>query len=132
MQRVNRTLAAFHQDYDLLLSSTMAKPPAKVGELYPSSADHAQMALLRILGFKSLLDFTIEKLGTDTLAWTPNTQLFNQTGQPAASLPLFEHEGLPIGVQLSAAFGDEATLFRISAQLEQARPWAGKRPPSVK
>ena len=131
MQQVNRTMAAFHADYDVMLSSTMAKPPSKIGELYPNSGDHVQMALLRVLGFKSLLDFTIKKLGTDTMAWTPNTQLFNQTGQPAASLPLFEHEGLPIGVQLSTAFGDEATLFRLSSQLEEARPWAGKRPPSL-
>ena len=60
---------------------------------------------------------------------TPNTQLFNQTGQPAISLPLAEaNDGMPIGVQLAARFGDEATLFRIAAQLEAARPWAQRRP----
>lgn len=131
MQRVNRTLAAFHQDYDLLLSSTLAKPPARVGEVYPSRGEHLQMAAMRAIATKGLLDFAVQQMGGKALSWTPNTQLFNQTGQPAASLPLFWKDGLPIGVQLSAAFGDEATLFRVSAQLEQARPWADKLPPGI-
>lgn len=56
--------------------------------------------------------------------------LFNQTGQPAMSLPLhFSREGLPIGVQVVGRFGAEATLFRLAAQVEQAAPWAGRAPP---
>jgi Asp-tRNA(Asn)/Glu-tRNA(Gln) amidotransferase A subunit family amidase len=56
--------------------------------------------------------------------------LFNQTGQPAISLPLFwSPEHLPIGVQLAARFGEEALLLRVAAQLAAARPWAGRRPP---
>jgi amidase len=52
------------------------------------------------------------------------------TGQPAISLPLGQtHAGLPIGVQLVARYGDEATLFRLAAQLEQALPWHRRRPP---
>lgn len=58
------------------------------------------------------------------------TGLFNWTGQPAVPLPLhWSAAGLPVGVQLAAGLGDEATLFRLSAQLEQARPWADRRPP---
>ena len=77
-------------------------------------------------------DVALEKMGSGKMAYTPNTQLFNQTGQPAMSVPLhWNTAGLPIGVQLAARFGDEATLFRVAAQLEAARPWAGKKPPMV-
>ena len=57
------------------------------------------------------------------------TPIFNVTGQPAASLPLhWNQEGLPIGVQFAARYGDEATLFRLASQLETAAPWRDKSP----
>jgi amidase len=71
-------------------------------------------------------------MAVDILELTPNTQLFNQTGQPAISLPLaWSAEGLPIGVQLAAALGREDLLVRIASQLEAAQPWANRRPPLV-
>ena len=58
------------------------------------------------------------------------TSLFNQTGQPALSLPLHQtDDGLPIGVQLVAAMGREDLLLRVAAQLEARVPWSGRRPP---
>jgi amidase len=58
------------------------------------------------------------------------TPLFNATGQPAMSVPLhWNDDDLPIGMQFVGRFGDEATLFRLAAQLEEAKPWFHKRPP---
>ena len=63
-------------------------------------------------------------------AATGFTQLFNAAGQPAMSVPLGQStDGLPLGVQFAASFGDEATLFRLAGQLEQAHPWRDRRPP---
>jgi amidase len=130
MQRTGRDVAAFFETHDLFLTSTWAAPPARLGELGLTWAEHAQMALLKALPIGKLLDVALDKMGSGKLAWMPNTQLFNQTGQPAMSVPLFWNAGgLPIGVQLAGRFGDEATLFRIAAQLEAARPWAQKKPP---
>jgi Asp-tRNA(Asn)/Glu-tRNA(Gln) amidotransferase A subunit family amidase len=74
-----------------------------------------------------------ETYGQELSAFMPFTQLYNVTGLPSMSVPLhWTPDGLPVGVMFSARFGDEAVLFRLAAQLEQARPWAGKRPPAQK
>ena len=107
---VGRSVAGHMQRYDLILSPTMASPPPPVGALSLSNPDRASY-------------------GRDILSAIGFTQLFNAAGNPAASLPLYwNREGLPIGIQLAARFGDEATLFRVSAQLEEARPWFERHP----
>ena len=64
------------------------------------------------------------------LSFVAFTRTQNITGEPAMSVPLYwNKDNIPIGVQFSGRFGDEATLFRLAAQLEQARPWADKKPP---
>ena len=63
--------------------------------------------------------------------WESFLPVFNTTGQPAISLPLHQsREGLPIGMQLVGGMGQEALLLQLSAQLEQALPWAGRTPPA--
>ena len=132
IQRASRDVAEFFAQHDVFLNSTMARPPARIGELLPTRGETAQVNALRHLAFKPVLDFALAKMADGKLSATPNTQLFNQTGQPAMSVPLFWNAaGLPIGVQLVGGFGDEATLFRLGAQLEQARPWAQKLPPMI-
>lgn len=97
--------------FDLLVTPTIAEPPPPLGE-FDSPADNPLAGLFR------------------AAALVPFTPVFNVTGQPAVSLPLAtSSNGLPIGVQLVAAYGREDLLLRVSAQLEDAAPWAGRRPP---
>ncbi len=92
-------------DYDLLLTPTLALPPALVG--WDTEPDDPWEQFDRAARF------------------TPFTAAFNVTGQPAMSLPLhWSAEGLPIGVQLVGPPLGDALLFRVASQLEAARPWA--------
>ncbi|GLQ06296.1 amidase [Sneathiella chinensis] len=128
-----RTMGRFHQRYDLFLTSTTARPPVEVGELYPSGGDAVALNVLKYLPLKSLLNKALDSLAEEALSATPNTQLFNQTGQPALSLPLWQNgEGLPIGVQFAAPLGGEGTLFRIASELEAANPWIDRQPSLLK
>jgi amidase/6-aminohexanoate-cyclic-dimer hydrolase len=96
--------------YDILLSPTMCQPPQRLGVMNMSSTDDA-----------AYLDAVLASIGF--------TSLFNSAGNPAMSVPLAtSREGLPIGIQFAGRFGDEATLFRLAAQLESASPWADRRP----
>ena len=110
IHKVGRQVAAFFADHDILLSPTMAAPPKPLGVLSQSNPNSQEYLghLLQTIGF---------------------TQLMNVAGNPAMSVPLaWSKEKLPIGIQFAAPFGDEARLFRLAGQLEQARPWADRRP----
>ncbi|GAA1821913.1 amidase [Planosporangium flavigriseum] len=126
-----RRLAAFHETYDLLLTPTTATPPPRIGAFDLSPALRlAQKAMLTVRA-AGLLRLTpiVDQLITDNLAWVPYTQLANLTGRPAMSVPLhWTADGLPIGVQFVGALGAEGQLIRLASQLEQARPWADRRP----
>ncbi len=130
MQKTARDVAGFFQQYDMLLTPTLAQPPVRIGQLEMTRSELLQLAILRTLPLGKLLDLALHNMGGAKLAYTPNTQLYNQIGQPAMSVPLFTNaQGLPIGVQFGAGFGEEAKLFRLAAQLEAARPWATRKPP---
>jgi amidase len=111
LQGVARDIARQMAAYDLWLTPTLAEPPVPLGT-FESPPDNPLYGIIRAAGF------------------VPFTPICNITGQPAMNVPLYwNEEGLPIGVHFIARFGDEATLFRLAAQLEEARPWADRRPP---
>ncbi|MSP56586.1 MAG: amidase [Myxococcales bacterium] len=130
VQEAGRATAAFHKKYDLFLGSTLAFPPVRIGELALKPAELAGLTALRVLPVPAAIRAVLAQLAANSLERTPNTQLFNQTGQPAISLPLhWTPDGLPVGVQLAAAMGGEDLLLRVAAQIEAAAPWIGRRPP---
>ena len=106
MHAFTRRMASWwNGGFDVLVTPTLGEPPPRIGELTPPPDN---------------------PMGTErALAVIPYTSQFNITGQPAISLPLYWNEaGLPVGVQLVAAYGREDVLIRIAAQLEEALPWA--------
>ena len=126
-----RTLAAWHQTYDLWLTPTVAAPPARIGELDQPPGRLRLMALVRaVRGGRLMLKLgLLDSMVAEALARTPFTQIANLTGTPSMSVPLqmapAEPGGpaLPIGVQFTAAAGGEPMLLRLAAQIEQAQPW---------
>ena len=100
-----------HGGVDLWLTPTMSAPPARIGEIVSTAAEP-----LRALAN-----------GAPTVAYP--LVVANITGGPAMSVPLgHTPDGLPLGVHFLGRFGDEATLLRLAAQIEQARPWAQMLP----
>ncbi|MFX1310975.1 MAG: amidase [Promethearchaeota archaeon] len=113
-QRFSRKLAHwFHKgNFDLLLNTTLTTPPIKAGSFKATNLAKAGKDIQ-----------LMSKLAAYTF-------VYNVSGQPAMSVPLYwTADNIPIGIQFAAPFGDEATLFRLAAQLEQERPWINRKPP---
>ncbi|HET8938022.1 MAG TPA: amidase [Polyangiales bacterium] len=128
-QAAGRATGAFHERYDLFMCPTVTYPPVRIAELDLGTIELAGLAALRRLPLTAALRTLMNQLAPELLELTPNTQLFNQTGQPAISLPLaLSPSGLPIGIQFAAALGREDLLIQVAAQLEAAHPWADRRP----
>jgi amidase len=109
LQIVARGLVGWMDQYDAVLTPALAEAPLTFDEVDWQTDD--PMGLFARSG-----------------AFTPFTALANITGQPAISLPLYEHEGLPVGVHMIGRPAQEGALLALSAQLERARPWADRRP----
>jgi amidase len=127
-----RIMGRFQEHYDIYLTPTLAYPPVKIGELKPKTIELLLLKVVNTLGLGGLLKASgvTDKLAVENLAKVPFTELANFTGQPAMSVPLhWTPDNLPCGVQFMGRYGDEATLLRLAAQLEEAQPWFDKRPP---
>jgi amidase len=127
-----RRLGEFFENFDLLLTPTLSVPPFPTGSLQPPAHERALIKVLgrlRAGGVLRLLG-ALEKAAEKVFDVIPYEPLFNVSGQPAMSVPLYWNaSNLPIGVHFVGRYGDEATLLRIASQLEQARPWMNRRPP---
>ncbi|MGR2739654.1 amidase [Billgrantia sp. Q4P2] len=126
-----RAMGVFHRRHDVLLMPVAAAPAPRLGELYPPPAHERLMSLLGIPGLPALAlkANMLRHLARDALARTPYTQLANLTGQPAMSLPLhITAQGLPVGVQVVGAMGDECRLLALAAQVEAEVRWGQHLP----
>lgn len=111
-----RQMAAVFDGCDILLSATLAEPPALVGRFTHERDDYERYRV----GPGGVFEYS------------PFCAAFNASGQPAATVPLhWSDNGLPIGVHLAAPYGDDAALIALCAELEQASPWAHRRPPML-
>jgi amidase/6-aminohexanoate-cyclic-dimer hydrolase len=110
--QISRALAEFFTSCDVFLSPTLCAAPLPLGELNSMKQD-------------------VSHIGPALRRYMPGTSMFNMSGQPAMSVPLaWNAAGLPLGMMFASRFGDEATLLRLAAQLEQERPWRAKLPPT--
>ncbi len=132
LKTMARETAPFFEEYDVLLTPTCGQPPPRVGSLKPHGFEkHLQSAVVAgnlrpVLRLPGL----VEKLAEDVYDFIPFTPYANVTGQPSMNVPLYwNEEGLPIGTMLTGRFAEDAMLFSLAAQLEEAHPWADKRPP---
>jgi len=131
LARISEDVQSFFDQYDVLLTPTLSKPPPLTGAHKPTGVESAILrgvhtmragALIKRGGF-------IEQIASRTFDFIAYTPLFNVTGQPAMSMPLhWTESGLPIGMHFVGRHGDEATLFRLAGQLERARPWVDRKP----
>jgi len=111
LQQISRTVAHFFVDHDVWLTPMLGEPPVPLGTFaYQGGTDPFE-------------------LRRKMARFTPFSYFANATGQPAMAVPTYwTPTGLPVGNQYIGRFGDEATLFRLAAQIEAARPWTKRRP----
>lgn len=111
MQSAAVAVAQFMENYDVILSPTLAKPPLEIGQINLSPG------------------VPFPEWGQRAAMFSPFTQIANFTGQPSMSVPLgMSADGLPIGMQFTGRYGEEALLYQLAGQLERAAPWSGRRP----
>jgi amidase len=107
---LNRQVLAFFEDIDVYLTPVLGTPLPEIGFIDPVNLEPRE----------------VNRRQGKTFPFTPP---FNFSGQPSMSLPLeTDSNGLPIGMMFTAKYADEATLFRLAAQLEKEAPWKGRRP----
>ena len=122
-------MARLFAHYDVFVTNTAAQPPVQVGQLDLKWWEELGIKALQKIPSKPVMDRALQETAKSAIDATPNTQLFNQTGQPGISLPLgFSQDGLPLGIQFVGRFGEETVLLRLAAEIERTRPWKDAKP----
>jgi amidase len=132
LQRTGRRVGEFFERYHVHVSPVVSGPPFPHGALQPPASERAAMSVLGALRASKIMKAmgALERAAGTVFDWMAYTPVANATGQPAMSVPLsWNGAGLPIGVHFTGRYADEATLFRLGAELEIASPWREKRPP---
>jgi amidase len=132
LQAFSRQWLAWSSDFDVLLTPTVGVPPMAIGAYRLSAPRKLALRMLAALPARALLAMRPKILEAFAAVYeaAPYTMIANVTGQPSMSLPLhWTADGLPMGMLFTARTGDEATLFRLAAQLEQEMPWKDRRAP---
>ena len=132
MQSFARRWLAWSDNFDVLLTPAVGVPPLPIGAYRLSAGERRALRVLTALPGRVLLRQRPKILEAfrPTFDSAPYTMFANVTGQPSVSLPLhWTVDGLPMGLLFTARPADEATLFRLAAQLEQVLPWAARRAP---
>jgi amidase len=131
--REARAVLRFFQHYDVLLTPTLGRPPLPHGALDPTGFEAQLQRVVAAAGtpavmkLPGIVDAAVER----AYAFAPYTPVFNVTGQPSASVPLYwTDDGLPLGAMITGRLGAEGRILRLAAQLEEARPWFDRRPPT--
>lgn len=132
LQRESRRLAQEWAGFDAILTPTLSRAPVPIGSLRPQGFEPVLQQIVARGGLKAALKLPglLEQSLDRVYDFMPHPPLANYTGRPSMSLPLvWNADGLPIGTMLTGRFGEDAVLFRLAAQLEEARPWRDRRPP---
>ena len=122
----------FMQRYDVFLTPTLASPPPGFGEFRLKGAEKILAPLAKRFALGPLVHLLpiLSRLAVQNFSWVTSTPVMNMSGHPSVSLPLhWSRDNLPVGMMFTGGFGDEATLFRLAGQLEQAAPWFSRRAP---
>jgi amidase len=128
---VQLAMGRFLTNYDVFLTPTLVGPPQPHGSVTPSSIEDMSMSVTSRAPIGRILMKTglVKLFSKKTLSRMGFTLIGNITGLPGMSVPLHQtQDGLPLGMMFTGRMCDEATLFRLAAQLEKARPWAQKKP----
>lgn len=132
IEREVRKIGRFMDGFDVMLTPTLATPPAPLGVFRARGADRVLATLSSWFPLGPLAKYggALEQLADSNFRFVVSTPLANMTGEPSISLPLHWNEaGLPIGMMFTAKLYEEAVLLRLASQLEQAMPWRERRPP---